>query len=131
MREALRIAKGSYIPVAAIGIDDKNGLHAASNDETTHAEMKILKHNPVFLFVTLEPCPACAFQILQSSVKYVFFGSFNKYYGAFGGRLQLHTHLSKIRRIEVYGGICEEETQIFLKQFFLELRKENTNNFIL
>ncbi len=33
------------------------------------------------LYVTLEPCPMCSWAIIQSRIKTVYFGSYDKQYG--------------------------------------------------
>lgn len=101
------------------------------NDVTAHAEiLAIRKAQEVLnnwrlddctMYVTLEPCPMCAWAILQSRIKTVYFGSYNFKYGAFGSAIDLN----KISdyKTNVYGGIEEEECDKLLKDFFEGIRK--------
>ena len=105
---------------------------ADDNDFTSHAEIsavraaqKVLNRkylDDCTMYVTLEPCPMCAWVILQSRIKTLYFGSYNPQYGAFGSALDLRRVIGS--KIKVYGGIEEEKCDMILKKFFEELRKK-------
>ena len=98
------------------------------NDVTAHAEMLAIREaqkvlntshlNECELFVTLEPCPMCAWAIVESGISTVYFGSYNRDYGAL-----LSNPLKLPKSLKVYGGIKEEECDKILETFFKELRK--------
>mgnify|MGYP004655543143 FL=1 len=102
-----------------------------NNDVTAHAEiLAIRKAQEVLnnwrlddctMYVTLEPCPMCAWAILQSRIKTVYFGSYNSKYGAFGSAIDLN-NISEYKT-KIYGGIEEEECNKLLKDFFEGIRK--------
>lgn len=102
-----------------------------NNDVTAHAEiLAIRKAQEVLnnwrlddctMYVTLEPCPMCAWAILQSRIKAVYFGSYNSKYGAFGSAIDLN--MISEYKTKVYGGIEEEECDKLLKDFFEGIRK--------
>lgn len=102
-----------------------------TNDVTAHAEiLAIRKAQEVLnnwrlddctMYVTLEPCPMCAWAILQSRIKTVYFGSYNSKYGAFGSAIDLN-NISEYKT-KIYGGIEEEECNKLLKDFFEGIRK--------
>ena len=139
MNLAIEEAKksGSDISIGAIVV--KNGEVIASchnekeltNDITGHAEILAIRKAEKFLnnwrlddcelYVTLEPCPMCAWAILQSRIKAVYFGSYDPNYGAFGSKIDLR-NLSG-NNIKVYGGIMEEECDSLLKEYFNKIRK--------
>ena len=73
------------------------------------------------MYVTLEPCPMCTWAILQSGIKTLYFGSYNKQYGAFGSVLNLPKLANS--KIKVYGGILENECDELLENFFKGIRK--------
>ena len=77
--------------------------------------------NECELYVTLEPCPMCAWAILQAGIKTVYFGSYNLQYGAMGSVLNL-PKLSH-SKIKIYGGIEEEICDRILKEFFEKIRR--------
>ena len=72
------------------------------------------------LYVTLEPCPMCAWAILQSRIKAVYFGSFDKQYGALGSVLDLRKQANS--NLKVYGGILEKECDTVIKEFWTNKR---------
>lgn len=133
---AAKLADGE-IPVGAIIL--QNGTVIASacnkkeydNDVTSHAEILAIREaskklnrwrlDDCELYVTLEPCPMCAWAILQSRIKVVYFGSYDMNYGALGSVIDLRTIANS--KMKVYGGIMEEECNRLLKDYFKNLRK--------
>lgn len=138
MKRAIELAKQveKDVPVSAIIV--KNGEIIASaqnereldNDITSHAEiLAIRKAEQVLnnwrledceMYVTLEPCPMCAWAILQSRIKTLYFGSFDKNYGAFGSAMDLRENTNS--KLKVFGGIMEEECDKILEEFFKKIR---------
>lgn len=125
------------IPVGAVLVKDGKIIASAhntrekDNDITSHAEVLVLRAGAkVFdnwrldgceLYVTLEPCPMCAWAILQSRVKSVYFGSYDVNYGALGSKIDLRK-ISAGQKLNVYGGILENECDKLLDNFFKNLR---------
>jgi tRNA(adenine34) deaminase len=140
MQEAINIANksGADVPVGALIV--KNGEIIASafntreknNDISAHAEILAIREaesklanwrlDDCELYVTLEPCPMCAWAILQSRIKALYFGSFDKQYGAFGSALDLRTQAKS--KLKVYGGILEKECDNIIKAFWQKQRAE-------
>ncbi len=102
------------------------------NDPTCHAEMLAIKDalrsvgrknlRQCELYVTLEPCPMCAGAIIHSGVGKVYFGAYDKDFGAYDGFVNLFSH-PYAKSIEVYGGIMENECSEILREFFRQLRE--------
>jgi len=69
------------------------------------------------LFVTLEPCLMCAGAIKAARIKKVYYGSRNLKEGAAGTVYNL-----LYPETYVYGGICGEECDLQLKEFFERIR---------
>ncbi len=101
------------------------------NDVTAHAEILAIREasqklgrwrlDDCELYVTLEPCPMCAWVILQSRIKTVYFGSYDVKYGAFGSSMDLRNFSDS--KPDVYGGIMEKQCDTILNNCFKNLRK--------
>lgn len=139
MKTAIAEAKktGKDVPVGAVLVMDGKIIAKAhnnkesDNDITSHAEILVIREaENIFnnwrldgceLYVTLEPCPMCAWAILQSRISKVCFGSYDKKYGALLSNFEIK-NLSE-QKIEIYGGILEEECDEILKDFFGKIRQ--------
>lgn len=73
------------------------------------------------MYVTLEPCPMCAWAIISSGIDKLYFGSYNTQCGAFGTVMDLRKTANS--KLEVYGGIEEEKCDAILNKFFAKIRK--------
>lgn len=125
------------IPVGAVIVKDGEVIASAfnqkekDNDVTSHAEIvairkaeKVLNNwrlDDCDMYVTLEPCPMCGWAILQSRIKNLYFGSFDVNYGAFSSKIDLRS-LSTGSKLNVYGGLNENECDNLLEKFFKDLR---------
>lgn len=139
MLMAINAAKKSAtdIPVGAVVV--KNGeilasscnLREKNNDISAHAEILAIKEAAkklnnwrllgCDLYVTLEPCPMCAWAILNSRIENVYFGSYDVQYGALGSKINLRRLCSS--KTKVFGGIMECECDKLLGEYFLRLRQ--------
>lgn len=124
------------VPVGCVIKKDGEVVSSAHNrrelddDVTAHAEIlaikdaqKVLKTSRLTdceMYVTLEPCPMCAWAILQSGIKTLYFGSYNPQYGGIESKVNLK-EIAK-SKIKVYGGIEEEECDKILRDFFERIR---------
>ena len=138
MQRAIYEAKKSVneVPVGALIICKDEVIACAHNrkeelqDVTAHAEILAIRQAQETLgtfrlkgcemFVTLEPCPMCAWAILQSGISKVYFGSYNTQYGAFGTVIDLPKIANS--KIKVFGGIQEAECDELMEKFFKGLR---------
>ena len=102
---------------------DKNSLRHAelSAIETAVKIFGKSKLSECTIYVTLEPCPMCAWAIVLSGIKTAVFGAFDLKCGAFGSVFDLSKN-NKFSDIEVYGGILEEKCSDILKDFFRKIR---------
>lgn len=142
MKLALEYAKKTTldIPVCAIVTKNDEIISIKTNEReknkliTSHAEilalndankkLESLRLDDCDIYVTLEPCPMCAWAIINSKIKNVYFASFDINYGAFGGAINLAQLANS--KINIYGGIMEEESSAILKNYFKELRNEKS-----
>lgn len=138
MKRAIEFAKkaNGEIPVGAVIVKDGEVIAGAFNrkeelnDVTAHAEILALREaseklgrwrlDDCDMYVTLEPCPMCAWAIINSRIKTVYFGSYDINYGALVSALDVRKLSSS--KLKVYGGIMEEECDKILKEYFKELR---------
>ena len=101
-----------------------------NNDVTAHAEILAIKEASKVLnnwrlgdcdmYVTLEPCPMCAWAIISSRIKNLYFGSYDYKYGGFSSGLNLQKIIDSDINIE--GGKKEETCDNILKEYFKKLR---------
>lgn len=73
------------------------------------------------IYVTLEPCPMCMGAMLNARIKKVYFGA----YEAKGRSLTAELANANLlnHKIEVEGGVMEEECASILSTFFADMRK--------
>ncbi|MBO7217714.1 MAG: tRNA adenosine(34) deaminase TadA [Clostridia bacterium] len=143
MNEAIGLAKiaalNNDVPVGAVIV--KNGeiigkgynRREKDNDATAHAEIIAIKEAckelsnwhlvDAEIYVTLEPCPMCAGAIINSRIKSVKFGAYEKKSGAASKESVCDLFsLGFNHKPEVYGGICEAECAELLTEFFKDKR---------
>lgn len=140
MQQALDIAakSGSDIPVGAVIV--KNGEIIACkhnekellNDVTAHAEIAAIREASKELgnwrlggcdiYVTLEPCPMCAWALMQSRVDNIYFGSYDSIYGAFSVFPDMFNKSQS--KLSYKGGIMEQECDNLLRHYFETMREK-------
>ena len=138
MQEAINIAQssGKDLPIGAVLVKNGKIIAKAHNekelkkDVTSHAEMLVIQEGQKVLnttvltdcqlYVTLEPCPMCAWAILNSRISKVFFCVYDTIYGALGSATDLRKYLNS--KTEIIGGIKEEECSTLLKNYFKTIR---------
>lgn len=101
-------------------------------DPTAHAEIVALRQaarkrgswrlSDTTLVVNLEPCTMCAGAIVNARVSRVVFGAWDDKTGAAGSVRDVLRDSRLNHRIEVIGGILEEECSAQLKDFFASRR---------
>jgi tRNA(adenine34) deaminase len=101
-------------------------------DPTAHAELLAVQQalarlqtdrlNDCTLYVTLEPCAQCAGAIVLAKVGRVVFGAYDPKAGMAGSVGDLLRHQGLNHRLEVIGGVEEEECGRLLQDFFRDRR---------
>jgi tRNA(adenine34) deaminase len=138
LAEAQRAYDLNEVPVGAVLVRNDEILAKTCNlketigDPTAHAEVLALRTaaeqvegwrlTGSTLYVTLEPCPMCAGAIIQSRVERVVFGAWDPKAGAAGSLINILEFPLFNHRVEVLGGIMEQECANILKLFFRRLR---------
>ncbi len=126
------------IPVCAMVVKDGEILSVKANEKeknnlvTSHAEILALNEankktgswrlDNCDMYVTLEPCPMCAWAIINARIKNLYFGSYDTKYGAFGSVINLKNIANS--KINVTGGIKEQECDDIINSYFKGLRSE-------
>ena len=138
MERAIKVAQSAIDEIAVGAIIVKNGKVIASawnkkeslQDVTAHAEILAIRQaqaqsnswrlDDCEMYVTLEPCPMCAWAIIQSRIKTLYFGSYDTKYGALGSAIDLRRLNNS--KLKVYGGIMETECNELLEKCFNKIR---------
>jgi tRNA(adenine34) deaminase len=142
MQEALREAEIAYshqeVPIGAVVVYENKIIARAHNrkeelqDPTAHAEILALQEaarylgswhlEDIDLYVTLEPCPMCAYAMLQARIKRLIFGTPDPKAGAAGSIINIIQDKRFNHQIEVVSGVLEKECSLILQKFFQERR---------
>ena len=77
------------------------------------------------IYVTLEPCPMCTGAIINSRIKRVVFGAFDKKAGSCASVVNLF-ELPYNHKPELISGVMENECAELLSRFFKELRERKS-----
>lgn len=145
MIEAIRLANVSgeewEVPVGAVVAMDGEivsvGRNRRENGKNAlyHAELEAIdkaccslggwRLHKCELFVTLEPCPMCAGAIINSRLKKVTFGAYDKKAGSFGSVANFAL-LPYNHKPTIVGGFMENECGEILSSFFHALRKKKS-----
>ena len=142
MKEALKEAKKAYekdeVPIGCVIVKDNkiiargHNLRETTFDPTAHAEivairkatkkLKSWRLEDCDIYVTLEPCAMCAGALINSRLRSIYFGAYDKKAGCCGSLYNLPTDKRFNHRLNVEGGIMEEECAKLLKDYFEKMR---------
>lgn len=122
------------VPIGAVLVHQNEVIAAAHNyrelsqDPTAHAEMIVIRQTAeqlktwrltdTTLYVTLEPCPMCAGAIVQARIARLVFGAWDPKAGACGSILNIPAERRFNHRVQVVGGLLEQESRALLQEFF-------------
>lgn len=138
--QAMQSAAAGEVPIGAVLVRQGSVLAQSHNhretwqDPTAHAEMIVIREAAralrqwrlidTTLFVTLEPCAMCLGAILLARIPRLVFGARDPKAGACGSVLDFSSDPRLNHRVEVMGGVLEEESQQMLSKFFQGLRTQ-------
>ncbi len=138
LKEAEKAWKGGEVPIGAILLKGDQILAKDHNrcielsDPTAHAEILVLRKGGEILknyrltgtvmYVTVEPCPMCAFAMVHSRVSRLVYGTIEPKFGAVESRFKILQNEGVHHQVEVTCGILEKECAEILKKFFKERR---------
>ncbi len=134
LAEARDAAARGEVPVGAVIVRGGEVIASAGNrmreltDPTAHAEMLAIRAAAAALgserltgcdlYVTLEPCPACAGAIAAARIARLYYGAADPKSGGVAHGPRVFDHPQAHHTPEVYGGIGEAEAAAILKDFF-------------
>jgi tRNA(adenine34) deaminase len=138
IKEARLAEEIDEVPVGAVIV--RNGeiiarahnLRENSKDPSAHAEVLAIRQaaevlggwrlSDCTLYVTLEPCPMCAGACINSRLKRVVFGAYDKKAGCCGTLYNLLTDSRFNHNPEVTDGISHDECSKMLSDYFKKKR---------
>ncbi|MCI1278459.1 MAG: tRNA adenosine(34) deaminase TadA [Nitrospira sp.] len=144
MQQALTLARAApligEVPIAALLVHDGTVIAHAHNlretrqDPTAHAEVLVIQDAArrtgswrlidTTLYVTLEPCTMCIGAIVLARIPRLVFAATDPKAGACGSIMNIPPEPQLNHRVEVIGGVCAEDSQTLLQEFFRQLRKD-------
>ena len=137
MELAARAEAAGDVPIGAVLVSGDVVLEAKNEkesrpDATAHAEMLLLQQaaetlqtwrlSEATVYVTKEPCVMCAGAMVAARVKRLVFGCRDPKGGAAGSIMDLVQHPALNHRLDVTGGVLEDETAAQLQAFFRQRR---------
>lgn len=141
LHEANRAADLGEVPVGAVVVREDTLIARGHNrretdrDPLAHAELLAIREAAAVLegwrlidctmYVTLEPCAMCAGALVNSRVRRLVFGASDPKAGFCGSLGDLARDSRLNHRLEVRGGVLEDECARVLKSFFAGLRSQN------
>jgi tRNA(adenine34) deaminase len=131
---ARRAALDNEVPVGALLVLDREVIGEGwnrpigSHDPTAHAEIMALREGAqrmrnyrlakTTLYATLEPCAMCMGAVLNARVSRVVFGAWDPKAGACGSVIDLPREPKLTHRMDIFGGVCSDESAALLREFF-------------
>lgn len=138
LKEAVKAFEKDEVPVGAVVVYNNQIIGKGYNqveklkDPTAHAEMIAItaaanhlgnwRLNECDIYITLEPCIMCTGAILNARLKNLFYAEFDPKFGACGSLYNLPAEKKYNHDINVFSGICANESRSLLQEFFRNLR---------
>lgn len=143
IKEAEKARSKDEVPIGAVIVKDGKvisrgyNLRESKQNSLKHAEIiaidKACKKLDNFrledcdLYVTVEPCLMCSGAIVQSRIRKVYFGTRDEKYGSVTSVANAF-EIKANHKVEFEEGICKEECESLMKDFFKELRQRKKAN---
>ena len=138
IEQARQAARAGEVPVGAVLVQGERVIANGANrpisacDPTAHAEVEALRAaaaalgsyrlTDTVLYVTLEPCLMCAAAIAHARVRRLVFGAWDPRAGAAGSMLDAFALAGLNHRVDVFGGVLQDECGALLRDFFVQRR---------
>ena len=138
LAEAAAAQASGEVPVGAVIVLQGRVIGVGGNrpigamDPTAHAEIVAMRAaaaslgnyrlTGATLYVTVEPCLMCVGAMIHARVGLVVFGATEPKAGALVSAQRAHEVPGLNHRLEVRGGVCEEECRTLMQGFFRDRR---------
>lgn len=143
--EARAAALRGEVPVGAVVVSRRGEILAAAGNETrarhdpsAHAEVQAIRQacaalgserlTGCDLYVTLEPCAACAGVIAAARIARLYYGADDPKSGGVAHGARVFSHPQAHHAPEIYAGVAAEACEALLREFFANLRMAGDNN---
>lgn len=141
---AKRARSENEVPIGAVIVKDNkiigSGYNKRENSKNALSHAEIIAINEACenisnfrlenadIYVTLEPCAMCAGAIVNARLKNLYFGAFDKRFGAVGSKLNvLDSGLNY--KVNFSGGYFEEQILKMMRDFFVKIREKNKKSY--
>ena len=144
MQAALAAARDAAalgeVPIGAVIVLDGRVLATGSNqpirstDPTAHAEVVALREAAkaarnyrlagAMLYVTVEPCMMCCGAIVHARIATLVYGAPEPKAGAVVSTMRALEHGALNHRVQVVGGVLEDECRALMQEFFRQRREK-------
>lgn len=138
IEQAARAQERGEVPVGAVVVMDGRVVSRAfnqpiaSHDPTAHAEIGALRAaaaavgnyrlTGATLYVTIEPCLMCVGAMVHARIGLVVFGAVEPRAGALVSALRAHETPGLNHRLQVLGGMLEDDCRAVMQDFFRQRR---------
>jgi tRNA(adenine34) deaminase len=144
LKEARNALESNEVPVGTVVVHNNQVIGKGYNqvetlkDPTAHAEMIAItaasnhigdwRLNECDIYVTVEPCIMCTGAILNARIKNLFFAEFDPKFGACGSLYNLPEEKKYNHLVNIYSGLCADESRTLIQEFFRNLRMIEKQN---
>ncbi len=128
------------VPVGAVLVDNKGRILAEEHNRTisrcdpsAHAEILALRAAAALIknyrltgcvvYTTVEPCVMCMGALVHARVAAVVYGTEDQKWGAAGSLYNFASDDRLNHRIEIVGGVCQEQCREVIQTFFRNKRR--------
>ena len=139
LKEAEKAELNEEVPIGCVVVKDGKVISKAFNKRqtkrlsTAHAEILAIEKacrklgdwrlDGADIYVTLEPCAMCAGAIVNSRIKKVYFGAYEKKGGGVVSKFNILSESGLNHVTDYEGGVMEEQCSETVKNFFKTRRK--------
>ena len=137
--EAEKAGQEQEVPVGAVVVDAAGRIISRArnqvitmSDPTAHAEILAIREAAAVtgnyrllkttLYVTVEPCPMCTGAMVHARIQRLVYGAADARWGAAGSLFQLAADQRLNHRMEIVGGVCEDDCRQLMQAFFRDRR---------